>query len=132
MVRTEREDGGRVRADASDKDKDYISFVLDVKESLTKQRWLVEREWYRNVLFYLGQQWITYEETFRRWRTRNLPRWVPLPVTNRLSSTVNVIRSSVAQITPYLSGTPTDDNYLESKSAAAPHLYLDVIMQESG
>ena len=132
MARTESEDGGRVRADASDKDKDYISFVLDVKESLTKQRWLFEREWYRNVLFYLGQQWITYEETFRRWRTRNLPRWVPLPVTNRLSSTVNVIRSSVAQIVPAFTATPTEENERSILSSAAADKYLDVIMQESG
>lgn len=123
---------GEIRSDASEEDKDLISFVLDVKESLGKQRWLYEREWYRNVLFYLGQQWITYEETFRRWRTRNLPRWVPLPVTNRLSSTANVIRSSVAQIVPAFTATPTQENERSILSSAAADKYLDVIMQESG
>ena len=132
MSSTESQEGGRVRSDASEKDKEYISFVLDIKESLTKYRSLFEREWYRNILFYVGQQWITYEETFRRWRTRNLPRWVPLPVTNRLSSTANVIRSSVAQIVPAFTATPTEENERSILSSAAADKYLDVIMQESG
>src|SRR3970040_870243 len=90
--------GGRIRDGASKENLAYIEFALDAIDALTQKRWMFEREWYRNILYYIGQQWITYEETFRRWRTRNLPRWVPLPVTNRLSSTVNVIRSSVAPI----------------------------------
>ncbi len=132
MSRVETEEGGKVRAEASDKDKELISFVLDVKDALAHRRWLFEREWYRNILFYLGQQWITYEETFRRWRTRNLPRWVPLPVTNRLASTANVIRSSVAQIVPAFTATPTQENERSILSSAAADKYLDVIMQESG
>jgi hypothetical protein len=120
------------RTDASEEDQKYIRFVLDVKDAFVAKRFLFEREWYRNILFYIGQQWITYEETFRRWRTRNLPRWVPLPVTNRLASTANVIRSSVAQIVPAFTATPTEENERSILSAAAADKYLGVIMQESG
>ena len=121
-----------LRSDMSDKDKELATFLLEAKDRLANRRWLFEREWYRNILYYLGQQWITYEETMRRWRVRNLPRWVPLPVTNRLASTTNVIRSSIAQIIPAFTATPTQENERSILSAAAADKYLEVIMQESG
>ena len=120
------------RSDATEKEKKLIELVLDYKDRFEKRRWVFEREWYRNVLFYLGQQWITYEESFRRWRTRNLPRWVPLPVTNRLASTANVIRSAVAQVHPAFTAFPTRESEKSILSANAADKYLDVIMQESG
>src|SRR6267142_2721028 len=89
-----------IRENASESDKKLIRLVLAVKDRYARRRWLFEREWYRNVLFYIGQQWVVYDETFRRWRKRNMPAWVPLPVTNRLASTVNTLRSSISQVTP--------------------------------
>lgn len=121
-----------VRGDASDKDRKLIQLVLDHKENFQRRRWIFEREWYRNVLFYLGQQWITFEDTFRRWRKRNMPNWVPLPVTNRLASTTNVIRSAVAQVQPAFTAYPTQENEESILSANAADKYLDIIMQESG
>lgn len=121
-----------VRTDISDKDKKLVNLVLDFKDRFSQRRWIFEREWYRNVLFYVGQQWITYEDSFRRWRKRNLPSWVPMPVTNRLASTTNVIRSAVAQVTPAFVAYPTRENERSILSANAADKYLDVIIQESG
>ena len=39
-------------------DKAIVQLVLDVKDRFSHRRWLFEREWYRNILFYLGQQWV--------------------------------------------------------------------------
>jgi hypothetical protein len=121
-----------VRSDISETDQKLITFALEYKRRLTQQKWIFEREWYRNVLFYIGQQWITYEESFRRWRRRNMPVWVPLPVTNRLASTVNVIRSAVAQVHPAFEARPTMDNERSVLTANAADKYLEIIMQESG
>lgn len=121
-----------VRSDANEKDQKHIRTVLDYKDRFLFRRWIFEREWYRNILFYLGQQWIVYEEAYRRWRMRNMPSWVPLPVTNRLASTANVIRSSVAQINPAFNAMPTQENERSVLSANAADKYLDVIIQESG
>ena len=121
-----------VRASASEADQKLIQLVLDVKERTSPGRWVFERDWFRNILFYVGQQWITYQEGARRWRLRNMPLWVPLPVTNRLSSTANTIRSAVAQVIPSFTATPTQENEKSVLSANAADKYLDVILRESG
>lgn len=121
-----------VRDDLNDKDKAVVELVMDCKEAFSARRWVFEREWYRNILFYIGQQWIVYDEGFKRWRVRNFPGWVPLPVTNRLASTANVIRSAVAQVIPAFVAFPTRENEKSVLSANAADKYLDVIMQESG
>lgn len=118
--------------DLSEADQKLVGLVLDYKDRFIFRRWIFEREWYRNILFYLGQQWIVYEEAYRRWRMRNMPSWVPLPVTNRLASTANVIRSSVAQINPAFNAMPTQENERSVLSANAADKYLEVIIQESG
>src|SRR5258705_7081188 len=116
----------------SETDRKYAGLVLEYKDRFIFRRWIFDREWYRNILFYLGQQWIVYEEAYRRWRMRNMPSWVPLPVTNRLASTANVIRSSVAQVNPAFNAIPTQENERSVLSANAADKYLDVIIQESG
>src|SRR3990167_116920 len=121
-----------VRDDASNADKTLIQLVLDVKDRTSGRRWIFERDWFRNILYYVGQQWITYQEGSRRWRLRNMPQWVPMPVTNRLASTGNTIRSAVAQVIPSFTATPTQENEKSVLSANAADKYLDVIMRESG
>ena len=69
-------------------------------------RWPLEREWYRNILFYLDHQWIRYDEPSHRWRTESLKEWIPRPVTNRLSSAVNVVRSAILSADPKFSAEP--------------------------
>ncbi len=121
-----------IRSGVSDKDKDLITEVLDIRDRLLTRRWIFEREWYRNILYYVGQQWITFDDTFRRWRSRHLPSWVPMPVTNRLSATVNTIRSTVAQVHPAFDARPTQDNEKSVLAANAADKYLDIIMNEGG
>ena len=124
--------GQDLRGDLSDKDRGLVELVLDYKDRFTARRWIYEREWFRNILFYVGQQWIVYEEGNRRWRLRNMPNWVPTPITNRIASTVNVIRSSVAQVHPAFQARPLQENERSVLTANAADKYLDVIMQESG
>src|SRR3990172_4324788 len=120
------------RTDLSDEDKPIVELVLDHYDRYKRRRWVFEREWYRNILFYIGQQWIIYEEGTRRWRVRNIPHWIPTPVTNRLASTVNVIRSSVAQVQPSFEAVPTQENEQSVLTANAADKYLDIIQGEGG
>ena len=120
------------RAELSEPEKSIVELVLDHYDRYKRRRWVFEREWYRNVLFYIGQQWIIYEEGARRWRVRNIPHWIPTPTTNRLASTVNVIRSSVAQVTPAFEAVPTQEDERSVLTANAADKYLDIIMGESG
>ena len=70
-------------------------------------RYVFERDWYRNVLYYAGNQWIIYEKNQRRWRRRNLPGWFPRPITNKFAEKTNDIVSSLRR--PTFSYTPTSD-----------------------
>lgn len=114
-----------------EEDKKVVQLVLDVKDRFSHRRWLFEREWYRNVLFYIGQQWVVYDETFRRWRRRNMPSWVPLPVTNRLASTANTMRSSISQVQPAFDARPMREDETSYLSANAAEKYLDVLQNET-
>lgn len=120
------------RTDASPNELKIIDLVLDYYDRYKRRRWVFERDWYRNILFYIGQQWVIYEEGSRRWRVRNIPHWIPTPVTNRLAATVNVIRSSVAQVTPAFEAVPTQEDERSVLTANAADKYLDIIMGESG
>jgi len=121
-----------VRDDLSKGDQKIVELVLSVKDRTSGRRWIYERDWFRNILFYVGQQWIVFQEGSRRWRLRNMPQWVPLSVTNRLSSTANVIRSAVAQVIPSFTAVPTQENEKSVLSANAADKYLDVIMRDGG
>lgn len=121
-----------VRGDATDADKKLIELVMGAHERTSSRRWIFERDWFGNILYYIGQQWITYQDTNRRWRRKNLPSWVPMPVTNRLASTANTIRSAVAQIIPTFTAVPSQETEKSVLSAQAADKYLDVIMRESG
>lgn len=64
-------------------DTQAISARIDRTLSIDRfQRSLFEREWFRNVLFIAGQQWIIYERG--RWRPRALPAWFPRAQTNKM------------------------------------------------
>lgn len=95
-------------------------------------RWALEREWYRNILFYLDHQWIRYDETNHRWRAENTREWVPRPVTNRLGSTVNTIRSAIMSANPKFSAEPrVPDSDLSTSGARAARDILDILYVDS-
>ncbi len=93
-------------------------------------RWAIEREWYRNILFYLGHQWIKYDSG--RWRTEDLQEWVPRPVTNRLSASVNTIRSAIMSANPKFSAEPrAPESDLSVSGARAARDILDILYVDS-
>ena len=95
-------------------------------------RWGIEREWYRNILFYIGHQWIRYHESTHQWRTENLQEWIPRPVTNRLSATANVIRSALMSADPRFSAEPRiPESDLSVSGARAARDALDILYADS-
>ena len=54
-----------------------------------------ERDWFRNLLFFAGIQWII--EDRGRWRPRNLPSWFPRSMTNKFAEKVNDLCSAILQ-----------------------------------
>jgi len=83
-------------------------------EDSARVRWSFERNWFRLILYYIGNQWITWDQRGSRWREKRLVRkWVPKPVTNRFASTLDSIRGALEsfQVRPsaWPSTTDTED-----------------------
>ena len=55
----------------------------------------IERAALRNVLYFLGVQWIKYDPELRIWRPLGLKKATPRPVTNKLASLINTTVSSL-------------------------------------
>lgn len=94
-------------------------------------RWMFEREWFRNVLFYIGKQWIIYSVTNRRWRPRSLPNWFPQPVTNKFAEKMNDIISAVAQGRVPITYNPATDDPADIATAEVGERLRDVLYEEA-
>src|SRR3990167_3341562 len=101
-------------------------------ERLKHRRWLQERGWWGNILFYLGQQWVIYDSSARRWRQRKLSPSVPTPITNLFRATIDTVKSAIAQHEPRFLGLPTLDAAEAVARAAAVDAQLRVIFREAG
>lgn len=109
--------------------KDQL-LLKEIKERLQKRRWLLEREWWGNLLFHAGLQWTVYDSSARRWRQRKLSPAVPTPITNLFRSTLDTIKSVLAQHDPRFLGTPQRDDPNSVASASAADEQLQVLLQE--
>jgi hypothetical protein len=112
---------------ASSEDQQLIQ---ELKERLSNRRWMVEKEWYGNLLFHAGLQWSVYDAGARRWRQRKLSPSVPQPITNLFRSTIDTVKSILAQHDPRFLGTPQRDDPNAVASAAAADEQLQVLLQE--
>lgn len=58
-----------------------------------ENRWTYERNWWRNLLYTLGRQWIFYNQQRGAWQDKRMQKWVPRPVTNKIAETLDSMRS---------------------------------------
>ena len=90
-----------------------------------------ERQWYRNILFYLGNQWIIWDTLENKWRKKRLADWVPTPVTNKFASSGQRLVSVLSRIEPSWNYIPSSDS---SDDIAAAEMCKDaetVICEEN-
>lgn len=115
---------------AKDADSKLQFLIRDIKDRLGKRRWLQERNWWGNILYHLGQQWVMYDQDARRWRQRRLSPSTPTPITNLFRATIDTIKSAIAQHEPRYLGVPLRDDARAVAAAAATDLHLQVLMRE--
>lgn len=104
--------------------------ITDYVETCSKARWSFERQWFRSVLYYLGNQWLTWDGRSRKWRERKLRKWVPKPVTNRYASTIDSIVSAIQGTKVLPSAWPATSDPQDIGAANVADRVLDVIGQE--
>lgn len=106
--------------------------LLEMKRRLSQRRHLIERSWWGNINFHLGNQWILYNTNARRWQQRRLSPSVPTPVTNYFRSTLDTVKSAIAQHTPRYIGVPTRDDARSVAAAASTDAQLGIVLKEGG
>lgn len=117
---------------AKDADPEDQQLAKELRERLAKRRWLVERTWWGNILYFLGIQWIVYDSSARRWRQRKLSPAVPTPITNLFRATLDTVKSALAQHEPSFVGLPQRDDPKAIAAAQAADEYLGIILAEGG
>lgn len=68
-----------------------------------------EREWYRNLLYKQGHQWIVWDEVGRSFQEKTLAPWVPMPVTNKFASTLDALVALVLRVEPPVQWSPHNE-----------------------
>lgn len=68
-----------------------INELFDDQKDYSRQ--IREREWWRNLLFYAGEQWIEYVRSLGSFRRRQLPDFIPTPVSNEIRGYVRAVKA---------------------------------------
>ena len=113
--------------DASAKDQ---SLLRDLKEQHGKNRHHLYKRWWASILFLRNIQWIVWDQYAKRYRNRKLAPSVPTPTTNLFRSTLDTVKSAIAQHDPRFLGTPTRDDPKAIAAASSADTQLAVILQE--
>lgn len=111
---------------------DAAEFVTRRIAETNKLRYGTERVWYRNILFYVGKQWIRYDDRKRTWVRPNLPEWMPTPVTNRFASSADIISSVYSQVKPEIVYSPASSEDKDVQAAKVANVIYDICEDESG
>jgi hypothetical protein len=112
-------------------DEAALKLVEDTYRDYAHGRKPFEREWYRSILFYLGNQWIIWDTTENKWRKKRLADWIPTPVTNRYASTGERLKSVLARIEPNWNFTPSTSGEDDVASAKIATDIVPVILEEN-
>jgi len=118
--------------EVSASDFDAVAFVKQRVGEVQYLRYGIERVWYRNTLFYIGKQWIKYDNKSRKWVKPNLPEWMPTPITNRFASTSDTIASVLSQVRPTMVFSPSTNSPDDVATADVANAVYDICEDESG
>jgi len=74
-------------------DTALLSLFKRLKDEAYDGRVIFERAWWRNLLYTLGRQWIYYDSQRGQWADKRMAKWIPRPVTNKISETISAYMS---------------------------------------
>jgi len=98
-------------------DEDALKLVNDTYQDYDHGRKPFERQWYRNILFLLGNQWVIWDTLENKWRKKRLADWVPTPVTNKFASTGQRLVSVLSRVEPNWQYVPSSNSSEDIASA---------------
>lgn len=118
----------------ADKYKDLDKIRDDYERARTRaqaERHHHERDWFRNVLFYIGIQWIIYSPQTRKWVQRQLKKFVPRPVTNKFAMHANTMIQMLRAKPPEATVMPATDDADDIATAEIANRNMEVIYDEA-
>lgn len=89
---------GMAAALGSYDDQELLDIWTKIRRECIDTRLVFERQWHRNILYFLNRQWIEYHANGQGWRDKRLAQWVPRPVTNMCRETVDAIRATLTGV----------------------------------
>lgn len=118
--------------DNSFDEKKILELRNKIKDSSRQQKFVFEKNWFRNVLFYIGNQWISYYNSSKMWeKPRNLPAWFPTPVTNKFARAIDTIRAILIQKDPRSVVSPATSSDEDLAVAEVADSVIDVLDRET-
>src|SRR3990167_2271858 len=111
--------------------------ILEIRNEVMRQgregKRGVEKEWYRNILLFVGLQWIAWNSSQKKWSTDipGLGKWYPKPVTNKFAESGNALKSLLTekQVRPIV--TPGTDSEEDIATAQRGATWVDIINTEA-
>ena len=124
-------DEARKKLDELISDEEALTLLNKTYADYDHGRKPFERQWYRNILFLLGNQWIIWDTLENKWRKKRLADWVPTPVTNKFASSGQRLVSVLARIEPNWTYTPATGSAEDISAAEMCEQAEDVICEEN-
>lgn len=92
----------------------------------------LEKEWFRNILFLVGNQWIIWNKSKKKWEEAVLDDWIERPVTNKFAASHNTLKTILTQKEPRTIVKPATDSDEDIATAKFGDVIVDVLNTESG
>lgn len=112
-------------------DEEALKLVNDTFQDYDHGRKPFERQWYRNILFLLGNQWIIWDTLENKWRKKRLADWVPTPVTNKFAASGQRLVSVLARIEPNWNYIPHSESEQDISAAETCRKVEPIIAEEN-
>lgn len=119
--------------DDSGTDIDSWDAVADLKKVIPQSQYArrsFDRGFYRNCLFYVGQQWIRYSRSAQQWRPIAVPDWFPKQITNKFAVAIDLMASVFMQSDPQSIYRPSSAEFKDIAAARAAEDISGVIDEE--
>lgn len=117
--------------DGPDDHESILTYANHAHRAARSYRIEVERAAQRNVLYFLGVQWIKYDHAIRLWRPIAVGKRTPRPMTNKIAGLVNQQVSNLLSYKPPITYSPASDKPEDLAAATVADRVNAIIEREA-
>ena len=100
-------------------DKELLSATNTLFDTAQRDysRMMMEKIWFRNILYYLGEQYLEYIKSTQSFRRRILPDYIPTPVSNEICEYCRSVKAMILNQKLVLKVAPNSNDKDDIKAA---------------